>query len=123
MIIDHIRNIEEFRKLFLERPMNDGLYSFEFIINNPHLYCFYGEQDDKLKGFIFITRDSEGKLYLSGASVPKNMTDNIDAIIKICDSYNHDMYSETEFKPAELVLRKAGFVKLKTNLYVRRKYG
>ena len=53
MIIDHCRDEKELFALFKERPMNDGQYSFNHIINNPNLFCFYGEKEDnRLKGFI-----------------------------------------------------------------------
>ena len=119
MIIDHPRDIEEFKKLYDERPMNDGLYSFKHILNNPNLFCFYDEITAKLKGFIFINADKEKRLYLSGVSTKKIMADVITAIITICNAFKEDMYSETDKKEAALVLRKAGFKKISTNKYKR----
>lgn len=123
MIIDHIRDLEEFKKLYESRPMNDGQYSFKHIINNPNLFCFYGEKDAELKGFIFITQDDKKRLFLSGASVRKNMPDNIDAIITICNAFNKEIYSDTDKKEAQYVLLKAGFIKIENNFYVRYKNG
>lgn len=123
MIIDHIRNYAEFKKLFLSRPMQTNLYSFKHIIKNPHLYCFYGENDDLLKGFIFITSDKEGHLFLSGVSVPKNLPDNKNAIITICEAYKQDIYSDTDLKHAAYMLKIAGFKHYKDTIYVRKYRG
>ncbi len=120
MIIDHIRDIEEFRCLFLERPMQTDMFTFEHIVNNPHLYCFYGEKDGKLKGFIFITVDKSGHLFLNGVSVPKNLPDNKDAIIKVCEAYKQDIYADTDLKHAVFMLKLAGFRHYEGNIYVRR---
>lgn len=119
MIIDHIRNLEEFKNLFVHRPMQTDLFSLEHIIKNPHLYCFYGEKDGLLKGFIFLTQDSDKNLYLSGVSVPKNLPDNKDAIIKVCEAYKQDIYSDTDLKHAVYMLKLAGFKHYKGNIYVR----
>lgn len=119
MIIDKIKDISEVRELFESRPMNTDVFSFDFIVNNPHLYCFYGEDDKKLKGIIFIT-EIENKLFLSGISVPKNLRNCIDALNTICGSYKQDMYSDTDLKHAVFVLKKAGFKKYKNNIYKRR---
>ncbi len=120
MIIDHIRDIEEFRCLFWERPMQTDMFTFEHIVNNPHLYCFYGEKDGKLKGFIFITVDKSGHLFLNGVSVPKNLPDNRDAIIKVCEAYKQDIYADTDLKHAVFMLKLAGFRHYEGNIYVRR---
>lgn len=120
MIIDHIRDLDEFKQLYKNRPMNDGQYSFEHIINNPYLFCFYSENDKILKGFIFITQDKEKHLFLSGASVRKNMSDNIQAILTVCKAFKQDIYSDTDKKEAQIVLLKAGFEKIDTNFFVKR---
>ncbi len=120
MIIDKIRDEKEFKDLYLNRPMDDGIFSYDFIINNPHLYCLYDEEKGNLKGFVNIYRDNEtNRLYFSGAGVRHNMSDNIQAIIKICDAYNENMYADTDKKEAKICLLKAGFKKSKDNLFVR----
>lgn len=123
MIIDHIRNLEEFKNLYETRPMNDNLYTFEHIVNNPNLFCFYDEKDGKLLAFLFLNEDNDGNLYMSGASVPKNMSDNISGILKICNAIDKDMYAETEKKEAIFLLRKCGFKKISDNKLVRYKNG
>ena len=119
MIIDHIRDIKEFKELYDSRPMPIA-YDYDWLIKNPCLYCFYGEEKGDLRGFITVQRE-EGELTLSGVSVRKNMSDNIAAIITVCDGFNEDMYSYTKVKSAILCLLKAGFKHLKNNKYVRYK--
>ena len=120
MIIDRIRDIEEFTQFFNERPLGTDMFSFEHIINNPHLFCFYGESDRKLKGYIFITQDAQKRLFLSGAAVKKNLPDNRDAIIKVCEAFKQDIYSDTDFKHAAYMLRLAGFKHLGGTIYIRK---
>lgn len=123
MIIDRIRDIEEFKKFFYDHPMNDGLYSYDFIKNNPYLFCFYNENTGVLEGYISITADKEENLFLSGAAIRKNMQENINAIKMVCDAFPTDMYAETDLKPAQIVLLKAEFQKIDNNLYRRSKNG
>lgn len=124
MEIDHIRDIDEFINLYNTRPMPNQ-YELEFLINNPNLFCFYDEEEGFLRGFITIQReefkelDGQTVLTLSGTSIRKNMADNIQAIIKICNAFDDDMYSYTPLKHAALVLKKAGFEKLKDKIFVR----
>lgn len=124
MIIDHIRDIDEFKKLYDERPMPCP-YDFEWLIKNPCLYCFY--DNNKLLGFITIQYDNIEKvgrvLTLSGVSIPKNMPNIVTAIITVCDAFNEDMYSYTPLREAGLVLRKAGFEKILDKTYRRIKNG
>lgn len=118
MIIDHIRDFEEFKKLYEERPMPIP-YDFDWLVSNPCLYCFYGEDKGDLRGFITVQRE-DGELTLSGVSVRKNMSDNISAIITVCEAFDEDMYSYTPLKEAALVLKKAGFEHVKDDCYIRR---
>lgn len=117
MIIDHPRDIKELYNLYISRPMPNQ-YDWEFLINNPHLFCFYDEEKGYLRGYITVQREN-GELTLSGASIPQNMPDNIEAIIKICNAFNEDMYSYTPLRHAALVLRKAGFKHIKDDKYIR----
>lgn len=125
MIIDHCRDEKELYELYTLRPMPNQ-YDFEFLMQNPNLFCFYDEKLGFLRGFITIqTEDIDGvkRLTLSGTSIRGNMPDNIDAIIAVCEAFNEDMYAVTPLRHAELVLRKAGFVKLKEQIFVRYKNG
>lgn len=119
MLIDHIRNLEEFKTLYESRPM-PRQYDFDFLVDNPNLFCFYDEITGKLRGYITVQIE-DGELTLSGASVRGNMPDNINAIISVCNAFDDPMYSYTEKKEAALVLKKAGFVKLNNETYVRLK--
>ena len=123
MIIDHIRDLEEFKRLYNDRPMPNP-YDFDFIINNPLLFCFYDEITNKLLGFITLQKEfikllNKNVLTLSGVSIKKNMPNIITAIIKICSVINDDIYSVTPLKEAKLVLCKAGFKKISNNIYMR----
>lgn len=123
MILDHCRNLEELKKLYESRPMPRS-YSFEFLINNPNLFCFYDELKGFLRGFITV-QEENGLLTLSGVSIRKNMPDNIQAIIKVCNMFeDRDMFAFTPLKHAALVLKKAGFKKLDNDntseIYIRR---
>lgn len=125
MIIDHCRDEKELYELYCLRPMPNQ-YDFEFLMQNPNLFCFYDEKLGFLRGFITVqTEDIDGvkRLTLSGTSIRGNMPDNIDAIIAVCEAFNDDMYAVTPLRHAELVLRKAGFVKLKEQIFVRYKNG
>ena len=121
MIIDHIRDINEFRNLYDNRPM-PCQYDFDFLVKNPHLYCFYDEDEGFLKGFITIQKEDD-VLTLSGIALPKQMADVVTAIITVCKAFNEDIYSITPLKHAGLVLRKAGFKKISDKKYVRYKNG
>lgn len=123
MILDKCRDKTEFKKLYDDRPMNDGIMDFDFIINNPFSFYFYGEDDSKLKGYISVYTDETKKLYLCGASVRKNMPDNVAAIIKVCNAFDDDMYSDTDKREAKICLLKAGFKKISNTLFVRYKNG
>lgn len=121
MIVDKIRDKKEFEKFYSDYPMGDGLFSYDFIVNNPHLYCFYDETKGFLRGYINIYRDELNRLLLSGASIRKNLPDNIQAIITVCNEYDENMYSDTDKKEAAFCLKKAGFKKIENNLYMRYK--
>lgn len=113
MIIDHIRDMEEFKKLYESRPM-PSQYDFEWLVNNPHLFCFYDELKGFLRGFITVQVE-DGELTLSGTSIRKNFKDNIEAVKTICNSFKQDIYSYTRLKEASLVLKKSGFEKIYTD--------
>ena len=119
MICDHIRDSDELKLLYYNRPMPNQ-YDWDFLINNPNLFCFYDEKSGKLRGYITVQREG-GKLTLSGASYRKNLADNVNAIVMVCNAFNEDMYSFTKVKPAKICLLKAGFKHIKDDMYIRRK--
>nr|DAL34555.1 MAG TPA_asm: hypothetical protein [Caudoviricetes sp.] len=113
MIIDHIRDMEEFKKLYESRPM-PSQYDFEWLVNNPNLFCFYDELKGFLRGFITVQVE-DGELTLSGTSIRKNFKDNLEAVKTVCNSFKQDIYSYTRLKEASLVLKKSGFEKIYTD--------
>lgn len=119
MICDHIRNLEELNELYSFCKMPNQ-YDWDFLINNPNLFCFYDEESGKLRGYITVQKE-DGKLTLSGASYRKNLADNVNAIVMVCNAFNEDMYSFTKVKPAKICLLKAGFKHIKDDMYIRRK--
>lgn len=118
MIIDHIRDINEFKKLYENRPM-PSQYDFDWLVNNPLLFCFYDDLTGILYGYITVQQEGE-ELTLSGASIKKNLKNIIDAIDIVCNSINQDIYSYTSLKHAGYVLKKAGFKKIDNDKYIRR---
>ncbi|MCM1003574.1 MAG: hypothetical protein NC408_04460 [Candidatus Gastranaerophilales bacterium] len=118
MIIDRCRNTEELKKLYESRPM-PSQYDFEWLVNNPNLFCFYDEAEGFLRGFITVQVE-DGELTLSGTSIRGNFQDNIDAINKVCEAFKQDIYAYTPLKHAGLVLKKAGFKKIDNDRYIRR---
>ena len=124
MIIDYVRNVDELKRMFKTRPMQTDVYDIDFILNNPHLYCFYHEETGELLGFIFIT-ENKGRLFLSGVTIKETinrMAEINTAIITVCNAYNQAMYSDTDLKHAQYVLRRAGFKRLRrTNIFKRSK--
>lgn len=113
MIIDHIRDMEEFKKLYESRPM-PSQYDFEWLVNNPNLFCFYDELKGFLRGFLTVQVE-DGEFTLSGTSIRKNFKDNIEAVKTVCNSFKQDIYSYTRLKEASLVLKKSGFEKIYTD--------
>ena len=89
-------------------------YDFNWLVNNPNLFCFYDEKNGKLRGFITIQNEN-GELTLSGTSVRKNYKDNIDAVRAICKAFGKDICAYTPLKEAGLVLKKSGFQKVYTD--------
>ena len=119
MIIDHVRDKDEFVKLYNERPMPNQ-YDIDFLLNNPLLFCLYdNDKDGALKAYITV-QDEGGETTLSGASYPKNMPDNTRFIIMVCNAIKEDIYSYTNKKEAALMLRKAGFKHIKDDKYIRK---
>jgi hypothetical protein len=124
VIIDRCRDVEELKRLYDSRPM-PFQYEFEFLINNPNLFCFYDEQEGFLRGFITVQYEyDEGErvLTLSGTSIKKNFKDNVDAIEMVCSLFDEDIYSFTPLREAGLVLRKARFERVDNKgKYIRRR--
>ena len=132
MIIDRIRNLEEFREFYNTHKMPNQ-YNFDWLVANPNLFCLYDDGgtsplpspqgEGVLCGYITVQME-EGVLTLSGASKRKNMQENINFINMVCDAFDEDMHAFTTVRPAIAVLRKAGFKKADNiDKYVRYKNG
>lgn len=122
MIIDNIRDKEEFEKLYNSCNRDDKLRTLEQLqgfFDHRCGYCFYDENNGKLYGCIYLELIN-GKIYLHGFSCRKNYHRNIEALNFICDKLEQDVYSETSVKSAIMLLKSVGFEKVKDNLYVRR---
>lgn len=113
MLIDHCRDTEEFKQLYKSRSMPIQ-YDFEWLLNNPNLFCFYDENNGNLKGYITLQIE-DGELTLSGASVRKNFKNNIDAVKKVCSVLKEDVFAYSSLKEAGIVLKKCGFKKVYTD--------
>lgn len=120
MIIDHCRDEKEFYNLYNSID-NSNLHKAKDILNlKDFCFCFY---DNNLVAVIYLEQKGS-KIYLNGFSKRKNYKNNIDAVNTICNHFNIDIYAETPFKHAGLVLRRCGFKKIDNNLYKRsKKYG
>lgn len=94
-------------------------YDFNWLLNNPNLFCFYDELNGFLRGYITIQYE-DNELTLSGASVEKNFQNNVDAVKKVCEEFKQDIYAYTPLKHAVLVLKKAGFESVHNDKYIRR---
>lgn len=117
MRIDRIRDKKQFLDLFNQRPIYNERLTPDFLLNNPHTYCFY--QDDDLLGAIFITEE-DNKLWLSGFSKRKKYKEVQQAINIVFNHYKQDMYSRTNEKTAVYTLLQSGFVKINIDVYQRR---
>ena len=120
MIIDHIRDLEEFRAFYNKYKMPNQ-YDSDWLVENPNLFCLYDE-NSVLWGYITVQRE-DGELTLSGASKRKNMATNIEFINMVCDAFDEDMYANTRVRPAIAVLRKASFKRVYDGKYIKVKGG
>lgn len=89
--------------------------SFNQIIQNTFFYSFY---DDKtLVGCIYVF-EKQKKIFMNGFAERKFHKFNIDAVKKITDWFNTDIYAESMQKTARYLLLKCGFKKISDNLFV-----
>lgn len=120
MIIDRIRDINEFSELYSSID-NSNLAKLQDLLSmNDYIFCFY---EDGLLGCIYLA-GKDGKIFLNGFSKPKQFSKVIEAINHICRYYsNEDIYSETPFRHAKLALMRCGFKKNTGNILKRSKNG
>ena len=117
MIIDHIRNLDEFIKLY-NSVDNSNLPTIDEILNlKDCVFCFYNKNTSRLEGVIYI-ENIDGKIFLSGFSIKKHYLKNVLAVKTVCEYFKDDeIYSQTPFKHAYFVLKKSGFEHYKDNIY------
>lgn len=104
------------RKLYkkYQKLVGDNV-SFNQIIKNTFFYSFY---DDKtLVGCIYVF-EKQKKLFMNGFAKRGFHKFNIQAVKKIFDWFNADIYAQSVRKPAILLLLKCGFKKISDNMFV-----
>lgn len=120
MIIDKIRDIKEFEDLYNSIDHSNLPKVTDLINTKDYLFCFY---EENLLGCIYLELRNK-KIFLSGFSKPKQLNKVIEAINHICNYFKEDIYSDTPFKHAKLVLIRCGFKKITENILKRSKqYG
>lgn len=94
--------------------------SFNKIIKNAFFYSFYDNKT--LVGCIYIYKKKK-KLYINGFAIRKFYEIKYQALNKIFDWFDCDIYAESIRKPAIYMLYQCGFEKISENLFVHRKNG
>lgn len=121
MIIDRCRDIEEFKAV--HKSLDNGhIATPEGILANwDYHFCFYRDNGDFV-GCIYL-EDDEGKVCISGFAKPKNYDIVIEAINWVSEFMRKDdLYSNTVFPSAKLVLRRCGFKKIDDDTYFRKAF-
>ena len=114
MIIDFCRDENDFRKFFDKYARNNHSIDGILALDKKYRPCFY--LNDELIGCIYL-EDKNEKVFLSGFSKPKQMNLVIEAIENVTSRVMVDVYAETPYREAKLVLLKSGFKKVQDNLY------
>ena len=89
--------------------------SFNFIIINTLFYSFI--DDGTLIGAIYFFKD-KGKLYLNAYAGRKHLDLNIECVKLSTTWFNCDIYAEAQNRASALCLLRAGFRRVKGNLFV-----
>ena len=99
MIIDHIRNLDEFIKLY-NSVDNSNLPTIDEILNlKDCVFCFYNKNTSRLEGVIYI-ENIDGKIFLSGFSIKKHYLKNVLAV-KTVSEYLNPNYNTDAFKQSD----------------------
>ena len=88
--------------------------NFEFIKNNTLFYLFL--LDKKPIGAIYYFKDGD-KLYLNGFAIRKNLEANLHCLKLSTTWFNCDIYAEAQNRASAFCLLKAGFKRIKDNLF------
>ena len=91
---------------------------FKAVVNNTYYYSFY--LDGTLIGGIYCFLRGDD-LYINGFATRHHHNENVECVKMVLSWFNCDVYAESIRKPAILCLLKAGFKKLKDNIYIYRR--
>lgn len=92
--------------------------TFNKIIKNTFFYAFYDGKT--LVGCIYVYKKEE-KLFINGFAIRKYYEIKKQALEKIIEWFNCNIYAESVNKPAIYMLLVCGFKKIEKNLYVYKK--
>lgn len=106
---------EKCRSLYrkCQRLIGDN-QSFKAVVNNTFYYAFY--VDNVLIGGIYCFYRGRN-LYLNGFATRHHHKENVECVKMVLSWFDCDMYAESIRKPAILCLLRAGFKKLKGDIY------
>lgn len=121
MILDRCRDALQFMDLYFSVDRSNLPKAYEILALGDYCFCFYDDDNKgEFLGCIYL-EGKEGKTFLSGFSKRKNYKNIIEAINQVCDYFKtEDIYSETPFKHARLVLKRCGFEDYKDNILIKR---
>ena len=88
--------------------------TFEFIRDNTWFYLFVLE--NKAIGAIYYFMD-DGKLFLNGFAIRKNMKANLEALILSTTWFQKPIYAEAQNRASALCLLRCGFKRKAGNLF------
>jgi hypothetical protein len=93
---------------------------FDDVINRTDFYAFCIDKTMELIGCIyFYIRDN--KIFLNGFANRHHHELNVECLKESLRWFDEDIYVETKQKTAKLCILKAGFKKIKNNLYIYRR--
>lgn len=88
--------------------------SFDFIVTNT-LFYFFTEENVLLGAIYYFMEDD--KLFLNAYAGRKHFESNIKALKMSLDWFNCNIYAEAQNKASAICLIKAGFKRMKGNLF------
>lgn len=94
--------------------------SFNQVIKNTFFYSFYDNKN--LIGCIYIF-EKQKKIFMNGFARRGYHNFNVQAVKRIFEWFDSDIYAESKQKPAIYLLLKCGFQKISDNLFVYYKNG
>ena len=88
--------------------------SFEFIRDNTFFYLFLSNESPI--GAIYYFKD-EGKLFLNGFAIRKNLSQNISSLLTSTSWFSSDIYAEAQNRASAFCLLRCGFKRVEGNLF------